>query len=176
MPSAFSVQEVKNRAIWLSSTTPFCVLFVLTARAAPSRPPQTYRQVSNIRRTLVGNEIVDHSGVVGASPVGAAPTTSSFSTEQLASIYCAKTTASQVEKHLRLKELVHLILEILRYVRDDGSYEIHMQTEYHMKYMWSSEVFQLKSAEKNARHSLQVCSAVFRGKAGFHMKLIKISW
>ena len=39
-----------------------------------------YRQVSNIRRTLVGNEIVDHSDVVGASPVGATPTTSSFST------------------------------------------------------------------------------------------------
>ena len=39
-----------------------------------------YRQVSNIRRTLVGNQIVDHSYVVGASPVGAAPTTSSFST------------------------------------------------------------------------------------------------
>ena len=36
-----------------------------------------YRQVSNIRRTLVGNEIVDHSDIVGASPVGAAPTTSS---------------------------------------------------------------------------------------------------
>ena len=39
-----------------------------------------YRQVSNIRRTLVGNKIVDHSDVVGASPVGAAQTTSSFST------------------------------------------------------------------------------------------------
>ena len=38
------------------------------------------RQVSNISRTLVGNKIVDHSDVVGASPVGAAPTTSSFST------------------------------------------------------------------------------------------------
>ena len=34
-----------------------------------------YRKVSNIRRTLVGNKIVDHSDVVGASPVGAAPTT-----------------------------------------------------------------------------------------------------
>ena len=42
--------------------------------------PTNYRQVSNIRRTLVGNKIVDHSDVVGASPVGAAPTTSSFST------------------------------------------------------------------------------------------------
>ena len=39
-----------------------------------------YRQVSNIRRTLAGNKFVDHSDVVGASPVGAAPTTSSFST------------------------------------------------------------------------------------------------
>ena len=37
------------------------------------------RQVSNIRRTLVGNKIADHSDVVRASPVGAAPTTS-FST------------------------------------------------------------------------------------------------
>ena len=41
---------------------------------------RSYRQVSNIRRTLVGNKIVDHSDVIGASPVGAAPTTSSFST------------------------------------------------------------------------------------------------
>ena len=40
----------------------------------------TYRQVSNIRRTLVGNKTVDHLDVVGALPVGAAPTTSSFST------------------------------------------------------------------------------------------------
>ena len=39
-----------------------------------------YRQVSNIRRTALGNKIVDHSDVVGASPVGAAPTASSFST------------------------------------------------------------------------------------------------
>ena len=39
-----------------------------------------YRKVSNIRRTLLGNKIVDNSDVVGASPVGAAPTTSSFST------------------------------------------------------------------------------------------------
>ena len=39
-----------------------------------------YRQVSNIRHTFVGNQIVDHSDVVGASPVGAAATTSSFST------------------------------------------------------------------------------------------------
>ena len=39
-----------------------------------------YHEVSNISRTLVDNKIVDHSDVVGAAPVGAAPTTSSFST------------------------------------------------------------------------------------------------
>ena len=39
-----------------------------------------YRKTSNISRTLVGDKIVDNSDVVGASPVGAAPTTSSFST------------------------------------------------------------------------------------------------
>ena len=39
-----------------------------------------YRKPSNIRRALVGNKIVDHSDVVGASPVGAAPTTSAFPT------------------------------------------------------------------------------------------------
>ena len=41
-------------------------------------------QVSNISGTLVSNKIVDHSDVVGASPVGAAPTTSSFATQNLA--------------------------------------------------------------------------------------------
>ena len=35
-----------------------------------------HRQTYNISHTLVGNKIVDHSDVVGASPVGAAPTTS----------------------------------------------------------------------------------------------------
>ena len=58
--------------------------------------PVKYRQVSNIRRTLVGYKIVDHSDVVGASPVGAAPTTSSFST----SLDWAKTIAKRDEKHL----------------------------------------------------------------------------
>ena len=59
-----------------------------------------YRQVSNIRRTLVGIEIVEHSDVIGASPVSAAPTTSSFSTQHLASMDWAKTTARRDEKQL----------------------------------------------------------------------------
>ena len=59
-----------------------------------------YCQVSNIRRTLVGNEIVDHSDVVGASPVGAAPTTSSFLTEHMASMDWQKATARRDDNHL----------------------------------------------------------------------------
>ena len=40
----------------------------------------SYRKTSNISHTSVGDEIVDNSDVIGASPVGAAPATSSFST------------------------------------------------------------------------------------------------
>ena len=40
----------------------------------------SHLQTSNVSHTLEGNNIVDHSDVVGVSPVGAAPTTSSFST------------------------------------------------------------------------------------------------
>ena len=53
---------------------------LLGAKASAGIAMTKYRQVSNIRGTLVGNKIVDHSDVVGASPVGAAPSTSSFST------------------------------------------------------------------------------------------------
>ena len=56
-----------------------------------------YRKISNISCTLVGNKIVDHSDVVGASPVGAAPTKSSFSTEHLASRYSTKTATRRYE-------------------------------------------------------------------------------
>ena len=37
-----------------------------------------YHKTSNTSHTFAGDEIVDHSDVVGASPVGAAPITSSF--------------------------------------------------------------------------------------------------
>ena len=39
-----------------------------------------YCQTSNIRRSLVSYYIVGHSAVIGASPVGAAPSTFPFST------------------------------------------------------------------------------------------------
>ena len=62
-----------------------------------------YRQTFSTRCTCDGNiTIVDSSDVVGASPVGVAPTTSSFSTEHLASVVWAKTTASGDEAHIIL--------------------------------------------------------------------------
>ena len=39
---------------------------------------QIYRQTSNTSCILVGNKIVDHSDVIGASHVGAAPVTCVF--------------------------------------------------------------------------------------------------
>ena len=57
------------------------LLFPITLKhSVDTAEIKIYRQVSNIRRTLGGNKIFDHSDVVGASPVSAAPTTSSFST------------------------------------------------------------------------------------------------
>ena len=58
------------------------------------------QQMKSKRGTLGGNKIVDHSDVVGALPVGAAPTTSSFLTQHLTSMEWAKTSARRDEKHL----------------------------------------------------------------------------
>ena len=71
----------------LKSLFPVCV---------QSKLPQN----CNISHTLVGNKIVDYSDVVGASPVAAAPTASSFSSQHLASMDWAKTTARWDEKRL----------------------------------------------------------------------------
>ena len=78
-------------------------------------PWTNYHQTSNIRHILVGDKLVDHSDVVGASPVGAAPTTSSFPTLLLASMDWEKTPARWDENHLNCVILC-LILEILQYI------------------------------------------------------------
>ena len=54
---------------------------------------------SNLSRKLVYNIIVNHSDVFGASPVGAALTTSSLSTENLALTEWAKSTERLDEVH-----------------------------------------------------------------------------
>ena len=61
---------------------------------------QHYHKTSNINHTLAGNKFMDHSDVVGASPIGAAPTTSSFATWHMASMDRAETTARWEQKHL----------------------------------------------------------------------------
>ena len=75
-----------------------------------------YRKASNIRHTLVGNEIVNHSDVVGASPVNAAPSTSSFSTSHLASKDSAKTASRQCDN------LLSVGIRCALYWRFDGTY------------------------------------------------------
>ena len=71
---------------------------------------------SNIRRTLVGNKIVDHSDVVGASPVGAAPTTSLFSTLTSGFKGFSKDSRKAVRESFKCWGLVRLILETWRYI------------------------------------------------------------
>ena len=77
-------------------------------------------QTSNISHPLVGNNIVDHSDDVGALPVGAALTTSSwssFSTWHLASIYCTlKDKCKTRQETFKFGDLVQLILEIWWYI------------------------------------------------------------
>ena len=55
-----------------------CYINILTFELN-TRYKSNYHRASNIRCTLVDMKIADHSDVVGASTVGAAPTTSSFS-------------------------------------------------------------------------------------------------
>ena len=54
-----------------------CTYFMVSTM---SHVTPNYHKISDISCILVGSKIVDNSDVVGASPVGAAPTTSSFST------------------------------------------------------------------------------------------------
>ena len=82
-------------------STEVCAFWVLLVYLFdwPSPPlSHMYHLTSNESRTL-GNKIVDHSDVVGASPVGAAPTTSSFSAKHMAPMVWPKTTARRGEKH-----------------------------------------------------------------------------
>ena len=92
----------------------FCLSFFITLKGLWYLP---YRQITNIISTLVGNNIVDHSDVVGALPISAAPTTSSFSTKQLASL--GKDNCTTRRETFKFGDLVRLILENLRHVCQD---------------------------------------------------------
>ena len=75
----------------------------------------SYHQIPNIRGTFVGNKIFDNSDVVGASPVGLAPTTSSFSTLTSGFNGLGKDNCKTGRESCNFGNLVHLILEILQY-------------------------------------------------------------
>ena len=89
---------------------------VVPAMAARWLFTATYRQTSNIRFNLAGNKTVDHSDVVRASPVGAAPTTSSFSkTPGFNGLN--RDNGKTRRESFKFWGLVRLILEILRYLK-----------------------------------------------------------
>ena len=73
-----------------------------------------YRQVSNTRRTLVGNQIVDHSDGVGAAPVQlhlhSPPNT-------WLQYIAQRQLQAETKKIFKFRDLVRLILEILWYVK-----------------------------------------------------------
>ena len=71
-----------------------------------------YRQTSNTSHTVVDNKITDHTDVIGTSPVGAAPSISSFSTQHLNSVDWGKTTVRRDEK----KSSFGLVWPYIRYL------------------------------------------------------------
>ena len=75
----------------------------------------SYRQTSNNRRTLVGNKIVDHSDVVGAWHVGAAPSTFFILNLTPGFNGLGKDNCKTSQELFKFCDLVWLILEILRY-------------------------------------------------------------
>ena len=64
----------------------------------------------------LGNRIVYHSDVVRASPVGTAPTTSSFLTLHMASLDWTKTTFKIRWETLKWWDLMYLILDVWWYI------------------------------------------------------------
>ena len=85
----------------------------------------TYPKTSDISYTLFGNKIVYQSYVDGTMLVGAAPTTSSFLTEHLASTDCVKTTARWDDKHLSIGIWYAMLLEVLWYIWSLGLPHCH---------------------------------------------------
>ena len=72
-------------------------------------PDIDYRKVSNIRRTLVGNKFVDHSDVVGASPVFILNLTRGFNGSD-------KDNCKTRRETFMFGDWAHLILENWRYM------------------------------------------------------------
>ena len=111
--------------LWVSSRD--LTMIWLDSNLQKFTTDMNYCQTSNIRHAL-GNTVVDHSDVVGASPVGAAPTTSSFLTQHLASMDWAQTTTRRDEKHLSFGICCDL------YQRFDSKQQLAAVNAFPMKY------------------------------------------
>ena len=79
---------------------------------------------------------MEHSDVVEASPVGAAPTTSSFSAQHLASIYWAK-TARRDENHLGLGFVTTYIRGLMAHQMNQSFPLIYTFYTYKLRLPWS---------------------------------------
>ena len=77
---------------------------------------EIYRGTSNIRRTFADNRIIDHSDVVGAAPVGAASTTSSFSTLTPGFNGLSRDNGKTRRESFKTLDLERYILENWRYI------------------------------------------------------------
>ena len=85
-----------------------------------------YHQTSNISRIFVGKKCWSLR-VDGASSAGAAPTTSSFSTQHLVSMDWAKTTTRRDDKHfqnIRFNEIHYIALQLIHLVELEYMYMI----------------------------------------------------
>ena len=109
--------------------------------------PEDYPQTSDISHTLIDNKIVDHSDVVGVSPVSAASTTSSFWTSHLALMDWAKTTARPDEQMRNISVLefdashirglmVYVLLWPMSCVRVMCILHQTIKTIHHMMNLW----------------------------------------
>ena len=92
-----------------------CLWVPLSRQLQQTIVSKLHCQTSDISHTLVGNKIVDHSDVVGALPVGAAPTTSSFLTLTWLQWIGQRQLQDRDEKHLSFG--IWCILEIWPHAR-----------------------------------------------------------
>ena len=102
------LSDSKNKKIW------FAMEICYFRRTFTQEYFYIYCQTSNIRCTLLGNKIVDHSDVGGALPVGAAPITSSFSTSTPGINGLGKGNWKTRRETFKCWDLLCLILEIGR--------------------------------------------------------------
>ena len=80
-----------------------------------------YCQTSNVRCTLIGNKIVDHSDVVGALPVGAAPKYIFILNLTLGFNGLGKDSCKTRWETFKFWDLMWLILEIWQCVKRDSN-------------------------------------------------------